>query len=225
MDDMSGEKLLRELTTPGEEGLVTEAEHYLEKISKYGEIVSYAEKEMIFEEGKAYDYFLVLVEGMVKECSYDGRKEFIVAVRGAGEVVGEVDMDLVPCRLTIRVIRSARCIKIPNSVLKEIMREDPRVLLGLIKMLNSRSRETTELAKHLALKSVYERTRNLLMGLTKETTYPSVIPVSMNYQAIGHRVGASRDMISKIFKDLQKGGYVSVDDDNIIILKQLPLRY
>jgi CRP/FNR family transcriptional regulator, cyclic AMP receptor protein len=225
MEEMSHDKLLQDLVPSGSDGFGLDLENYLGNISKYGELVSYSEKEMIFEEGKSYDYFLVLLEGMVKECSYDGRKEFIVAVRGAGEVVGEVDMDLVPCRLTIRVIRSAKCIKIPTSVLRDIMAEDPRVLLGLIKMLNSRSRETTELAKHLALKSVYERTRNLLMGLIKETTYPSVIPVSMNYQAIGHRVGASRDMISKIFKDLQKGGYVAVDDDNIILLKQLPLRY
>ena len=44
------------------------------------------------------------------------------------------------------------------------------------------------------------------------------MPVRMNLA----RVGASRDMISRLMKDLVSGGYVAVEDRTIVILKKPP---
>jgi CRP/FNR family cyclic AMP-dependent transcriptional regulator len=44
----------------------------------------------------------------------------------------------------------------------------------------------------------------------------------MTQQEIADRIGASRDMISKLLKDLVAGGYLSVSDRMITLHKRLP---
>jgi CRP/FNR family cyclic AMP-dependent transcriptional regulator len=47
----------------------------------------------------------------------------------------------------------------------------------------------------------------------------------MTQHDIADRVGASRDMVSRIFKDLTAGGYVAVNDRTITILRKPPARW
>jgi CRP/FNR family cyclic AMP-dependent transcriptional regulator len=49
-----------------------------------------------------------------------------------------------------------------------------------------------------------------------------VIPGKMTQQDIADRVGASREMISRIFKDLAAGGYISIARKRITINKKPP---
>jgi CRP/FNR family cyclic AMP-dependent transcriptional regulator len=44
----------------------------------------------------------------------------------------------------------------------------------------------------------------------------------MTQQDIADRVGASREMISRIFKQLTQGGYVTTRQRQIVLLKKLP---
>ena len=44
----------------------------------------------------------------------------------------------------------------------------------------------------------------------------------LTQQEIAERVGASRDMISRLIKDLVAGGYITLEDRTITILKRLP---
>ena len=48
------------------------------------------------------------------------------------------------------------------------------------------------------------------------------MPEKLTQQDIADRVGASRDMIGKLMKDLVAGGYLAVEDRTITILKKLP---
>ena len=49
-----------------------------------------------------------------------------------------------------------------------------------------------------------------------------VVPEKLTQQDIAERVGASRDMISRLFKDLVAGGYLSIKDRTITVLKKPP---
>jgi CRP/FNR family cyclic AMP-dependent transcriptional regulator len=48
------------------------------------------------------------------------------------------------------------------------------------------------------------------------------VPEKLTQQDIADRVGASRDMIGKLMKDLTAGGYLQVEDRTITILRKLP---
>jgi len=52
-----------------------------------------------------------------------------------------------------------------------------------------------------------------------------VIPEKITQQEIAERVGASRDMVSRIFRDLIAGGYVSVESRMITINKRPPAKW
>ncbi len=76
--------------------------------------------------------------------------------------------------------------------------------------------------KSLALSDVYGRLVRLLNALSVEHDGRQVVEERLTQQDIADRVGASRDMIGKLMKDLVGGGYLAVEDRRITILKRLP---
>jgi CRP/FNR family cyclic AMP-dependent transcriptional regulator len=76
--------------------------------------------------------------------------------------------------------------------------------------------------KSLALMDVYGRVARLLLDLAVEENGRWVITEKLTQQDIADRVGSSREMISRIFKDLSAGGYMSIDKRRITLLRQPP---
>ncbi|MDE2048988.1 MAG: helix-turn-helix domain-containing protein, partial [Betaproteobacteria bacterium] len=85
-----------------------------------------------------------------------------------------------------------------------------------------RVRALTDNVKSLALEDVYGRVAALLRRLSVPEGEHRVVPDRLTQQDIAEHVGASREMISRIFKDLVKGGYVRIDAGRIVLLKALP---
>ena len=86
----------------------------------------------------------------------------------------------------------------------------------------ARVRVTTGNLKSLALSDVYGRLVRLLNTLARDTDGKQVVRERLTQQEIADRIGASRDMIGKLMKDLVAGGYLAVEDRTITILKKLP---
>jgi hypothetical protein len=63
--------------------------------------------------------------------------------------------------------------------------------------------------KSLALSDVYGRLVRLLNALAVEQDGHQVVEERLTQQDIADRVGASRDMIGKLMKDLVGGGYLA----------------
>ena len=94
--------------------------------------------------------------------------------------------------------------------------------MHLIDRLIHRLRVTTGNLKSLALSDVYGRLVRLLNALAQDVDGRQVVPEKLTQQDIADRVGASRDMIGKLMKDLVAGGYLVVEERTIVILKKLP---
>jgi CRP/FNR family cyclic AMP-dependent transcriptional regulator len=69
---------------------------------------------------------------------------------------------------------------------------------------------------------VYGRLVRLITTLAVERGAALVVPEKLTQQDIAERVGASRDMISKLLKDLVAGGYLKVENRTITVLKKPP---
>ena len=76
--------------------------------------------------------------------------------------------------------------------------------------------------KSLALSDVYGRLVRLLTSLAVEENGRQTVPAKLTQQDIAERVGSSRDMISRLMKDLVAGGYLAVEDRSITLLRKLP---
>ena len=115
------------------------------------------------------------------------------------------------------------CAVVHREQFREFILKNPDFALHLIEKLILRVRQTTEDVKSLALTDVYGRLVRLLNALATPTEGGRfVVPEKLTQQAIAERVGASRDMIGKLFKDLTAGGYLTIEDRTITIEKKLP---
>jgi CRP/FNR family transcriptional regulator, cyclic AMP receptor protein len=105
---------------------------------------------------------------------------------------------------------------------REFILAHPDFAMHLIERLIRRVRVTTGNLKSLALSDVYGRLVRLLNALVQDVDGRQLIPEKLTQQEIADRVGASRDMIGKLMKDLVAGGYLAIEDRTIMMLRKLP---
>jgi len=99
------------------------------------------------------------------------------------------------------------------------------VSLQLIQNLIRVARGLNRSVRNLAMLDVYGRVARVLMELAVEQDGKLMLPEKMTQKDIANRVGASREMINRILRDLTAGGYVSVEDGRITINKAPPARW
>ena len=94
--------------------------------------------------------------------------------------------------------------------------------MQVIRGLVIRLKNATENVRSLALLDVYGRVARVLLQLAREEGGELVIREKLTQQDIADRVGSSREMVSRIFKDLKAGGYIQLDKGSITLKEKLP---
>jgi CRP/FNR family cyclic AMP-dependent transcriptional regulator len=124
-------------------------------------------------------------------------------------------MTLEPCTLSV----------LSGKQFKEFVTARPESAVHLIRNLIHRARVASESIRNLALLDVYGRVARLLLDLAQEKEGRLVIDQPYTQQDLAQRVGCSREMISRIFKDLVAGGYIKLEGRRISIEQTLPKRW
>jgi CRP/FNR family cyclic AMP-dependent transcriptional regulator len=183
---------------------------------------------VVLSEGDEATSMFIILSGSLKvyHTEADGR-ETVLNTLGPGQHFGELALvDDFPRSASVMTLEPATCSVVTRDTLREAIARNPDVAMALISTLIDRARIATDNVKNLALMDVYGRVARLLLSLAKEQPDGKlVVPEKMTQQDIADRVGASRDMISRIFKDLTIGGYVSVVERVITINRRPPPRW
>jgi CRP/FNR family cyclic AMP-dependent transcriptional regulator len=188
---------------------------------------SFAKKSLVLEEGQPGNSFFILLSGHIRifteENGADGStRRLVIGAFGPGTIFGEGALNGGTRNASVEAISDITCTEIDCLDFRNRVSMDPRYAMTLLTDLISRSRLNTQQMKSLALKTVYQRLRELLVtGSILENGVRTFGP-EMTQQEIAHRIGSSRDMITKIFKDLAKGGYIELTHGKPVILKELP---
>jgi len=178
---------------------------------------------VLINDGEQGDSLFIVLSGRLKVyASNEAGKEIVIDFHGAGECVGEMSLDGAPRSASVMTTEPTTCAIVSRAQFREFIRESPDFALYLIGKLIQRARRATENVKSLALSDVYGRLVRLLGGLARDVDGRMVVSEKFTQQEIAERVGASRDMISRLMKDLVAGGYLAVEDRSIVILKRLP---
>lgn len=212
---------------PNEQLIAAIGDPMVREIASRGQARSFPKSAVIINEGDRGDSVFVILSGRVKVyvSDHEGR-EMVLDLYGAGDYVGEMSLDGQPRSASVMTLEPTVCSVVTRDALREAIAKNPDVAMALIARLIERARIATDNVKNLALMDVYGRVARLLLSLAKEQPDGKlVVPEKMTQQDIADRVGASRDMISRIFKDLTVGGYVSVVDRVITINRKPPQRY
>jgi CRP/FNR family transcriptional regulator, cyclic AMP receptor protein len=199
------------------------ADDSLRELAPHGTVRTLPKGAVIIHEGDAGDSMYVILSGRVKIYVADEEgQEMVIDTRGPGEIVGEMILDGGPRTASVMCLEPSSFSVISAANLRSAITANPDFALRLISTLIARVRLTTDLVKDLALLDVYGRMRELLLKLAVEGDGKWVITDKLTHQDIADRVGSSRDMVTRIFKELTAGGYVTVENRQITIQRKLP---
>jgi len=178
---------------------------------------------VVVSEGDRTDSLYIIVSGKVKIYVSDKKgKEVVLNESGPGEYFGEMVLDEGPRTASVMTLEPTQFLVVPKEDFREFVKKNPEFSLHLIYKLIKRVRALTNDVKSLALLDVYGRVARMLLDLAVERDGALVIEGKPTQQEIASRVGASREMVSRILGDLTVGGYIEVERDRITIAKTLP---
>jgi CRP/FNR family cyclic AMP-dependent transcriptional regulator len=205
----------------------TIADPLVRELAQRGQLRSIPRNTVFIHEGDHGDSLFVILSGRVKVFVADAEgREMVLDFHGPGDYVGEMALDGRPRAASVITTEPTVCSVLTRDALRAAIAANPDVAMNLIGTLIDRARIATENVRNLALMDVYGRVARLLLSLAVEGPGGKlVVPEKLTQQDIADRVGASRDMVSRIFKDLTIGGYVTVADRQITINRKPPARW
>ncbi len=194
----------------------------LQLLASRGVPRSYRRGTVLIEEGTQGDSIYLVLSGSLRAYSCDARgREVTYGIYGPGEYVGEMSLDGGPRSASVITESASRCVMLTRASLLEHIAAHPEFAFELLTKLIRRARAATLSTKQLALNDVYGRLKNLLEGTAAEGG-----DLHLTHQAMAQRLGCSREMVSKLVKDLEQGGYLArVANGHYQRLKALPQRW
>lgn len=199
---------------PSDENILTEHSHTR----------TYPANTILINEGDQTDSLYVILDGEVKVYASDETgKEVILNILRGGEYFGELALvDDAPRSASVMTLTPVKVRVISKADFKQCLAQNSEMAFNLIRSLAKQVRALTDSVKSLALMDVYGRVAHTLIELSTEKDGKQIIEQKLTHQDIANMVGASREMVSRILKDLATGGYISVDKKSITIKEKLP---
>ena len=198
----------------------------LRKAAPHGVARTFPKHAVIVNEGDETDSLYVVLSGRAKVfiTGEDGR-DVVVSTIEAGDYFGELVLDGGPRSASVMTLEPCRLFVIPHGDVEGLLAANPLFARDLIEKLIGKVRSLTTRVRDLALKDVYGRFVSFAEGNAVEIDGERVVPERLTQHDIAARIGGSREMVSRIVRDLVAGGYIAVDAKHIRILKKLPARW
>jgi CRP/FNR family cyclic AMP-dependent transcriptional regulator len=198
-------------------------ERALRALAPGGAVRAYAKSVVVVSEGDRSDSLYVVLSGRVKAfVSDENGREAVVNTIGVGDFFGELVLDGGPRAASIMTLEPCRLFVIPQVDVERLLAGHPAFARELLRKLIGKVRSLTGRVADLALKDVYGRLVRFLEQDAVLLEGRRVIPERLTQSDIAARIGGSREMVSRILKDLAEGGYVAIEAKRIVVLRDLP---
>lgn len=189
-------------------------------------IRTFRKHTIIVNEGDLTDSLYVILSGRVKVYLSDkSGKELILDIKGPGEYFGEMVLDEGPRSASVMTLEPAQFAIIAKNDFKAFLLKHPEIALHIIQNLIKLARGLNENVRSLAMLDTYGRVARMLLDLATEQGGKLIIPEKLTQKDMASRVGASREMINRILRDLTVGGYIKIEEGLITINKAPPARW
>ena len=195
----------------------------LRELAARGRVQGFRKDVVIIQEGDYGDTLYIVLAGRLKVfATGDNDREVVIDTHGPGEYVGEMALDGGPRSASVITLEASVCSVVTRVTLRDHIVQHPDFAFDMLAKVIRRARRATMNVKNLALLDVYGRVARLLTELSVDRDGTRLVPERLTHQDIADRVGSSREMISRLFKDLTTGGYLEVQDRLITLKKPLP---
>ena len=179
--------------------------------------------EPIVEQGKKSNALSIILTGRARVVTTDARgREVILATMHPGDYVGEMSLiDNEPHSATVRAEIQTDALILGRLEFARCLPENSSMAYAVLKGLVQRLRHADRQIESLALMDVYGRVaRALLEFASEDSTGNAVIRDKVSRQDLAKMVGASREMVSRVMKDLEERGFIETRDDGSVLVKE-----
>ncbi len=183
---------------------------------------------MLIHEGDVGQTVFIILSGRLRAYSSEalGGKEITYGTYGPGDYVGEISLDGGPRSASVDAPENCLCAMVTRRTIEQYLSENPSFAFELLAKVTRRAREATLSARQMALEDVYGRLRrHLLAGAAPQADGSQRIAPRPTHKDIAQTIGCGREMVSRVLKQLERGGYVRPEPQALVILRTLPPRY
>lgn len=191
----------------------------LDKLSKVASRKRVERGASVVRAGEVTDSLYILLSGRAKVTNTDEEgREIILAWLGPSEFFGEMGLlDGSPRSANVVAAEACELMFLSKDAFQRCLQDNFQVAQKLMKILVQRLREADRKIESLALLDVYGRVARLLLDMSEEVDGLRVVRKKISKQDMAKMIGASREMVSKVMRDLEIRGYIRYDDDLLVI--------
>jgi CRP/FNR family cyclic AMP-dependent transcriptional regulator len=178
--------------------------------------------EIIVEQGRKSNALFILLTGRARVLTADSRgREVILAMLHPGDYVGEMSLiDNEPHSATVRAEVQTDVLVLGRAEFARCLPENSSLSYAIMRGLVARLRAADRQIESLALLDVYGRVARTLLDMAEETGGTLLIRNKVSRQDLAKIVGASREMVSRVMKDLEDRQYVETQPDGSVVIKE-----
>jgi CRP/FNR family cyclic AMP-dependent transcriptional regulator len=179
--------------------------------------------EMVVEQGKKSDALYIILTGRARVMSTDSRgREVILATLQPGDYIGEMSLiDDEPHSATVRTEIQTDVLVLDRDAFSRCLPENASMSYNIMRGLVQRLRQADRKIESLALMDVYGRVARSLIEFAVDDGQGNLkIRDKISRQDLAKMVGASREMVSRVMKDLEERGFVQTQTDGSMIVKE-----
>ena len=178
--------------------------------------------EMVVEQGKKSDALYIILTGRARVMSTDSRgREVILATLQPGDYIGEMSLiDDEPHSATVRTEVQTDVLVLDRDAFSRCLPENASRSYNIMRGLVQRLRHADRKIESLALMDVYGRVARSLIEFAVDDGVGNLkIRDKISRQDLAKMVGASREMVSRVMKDLEERGFVQTQPDGSMLVK------
>lgn len=185
---------------------------------------NYPAGAVVVNEGDEGHSLFIVQKGALKAyCMDDKGREVTLSLLDPGDYFGELALlDSAPRSASVVTIEPSLLLQIPGTAFLELIDRYPTCRQAILRNLSARIRHLTDSVRTLALIDVFGRIVQLFAGLAVDRDGIKVIERKLTQQDIANMIGASREMVNRILRDLITGGYIAIEQNRIMLQKKLP---
>lgn len=182
----------------------------------------YPKNSIIVTEDDTHSNFYIVVSGSLKVfVNGDDGRQVVLNWLESGDYFGELALlDGAPRSASVMTVAPTVLQIISQQDFQQFLASNQGASLAMMKAMARRIRTLTTSVRDLALLDVYGRVANLLQQ--RASTETNQATLKLTHQEIADMVGASREMVSRIMRELAVGGYIEQTTGSIVLRKSLP---
>lgn len=198
----------------------------LRALARKGRVRMFRKGAVLIEEGERDDVIYIILSGSLRAyATGESGREVTYGTYGPGEYLGEMSLDGGVRSASVVAEQASFCSQVTRAMLEEHVREWPEFAFELLAKVIRRARAATLSTKQLALNDVYGRLARLLNEQSRANGVAPRRVVRSTHLELSRQLGCSREMVSRLVKDLVNGGWLREDVDAWHILRPLPTRW